>query len=93
MKLYNEVDCKGTVSATLSEDGQKFSAKMMATAVYDSESGAKAAAEVEISEADRETIEDAMTKALNNCMPHIHDKMMDAIFVSRKVAKDAGEMK
>lgn len=93
MKIRNEIECQCAVRATLSSDGEKFSAKMTATAVYDDATGATATATVEIPQEQAEVIYDAMIHALKACAPLVHAKVFDALSTSRKMAQTLGEIK
>lgn len=91
MKIKSEIECRTTARATLSEDG-RLSVKVTVSAIYDEETGASTSVDIEVPEEEIAIVGGALVKAIHACETRFHDKIMDAISTSRKVAQALGEI-
>lgn len=91
MKLKQEIDCRCSVRASLTEDGE-LSVRVIATTVYDETSGATTSAYFEVTGEMAAGIRVALEAAMRSCEPQIARKITDAIHVSREAAKREGEI-
>lgn len=91
MQIKNTVNCRCAARATLTEDGE-LSVRVIATAVYDENTGATTSAYFEVPKEVAAGIQVALEAAMKSCETPISRKIMDAIHVSREAAKREGEI-
>ncbi len=91
MKLKQEIACRYSVRASLTEDGE-LSVRVIATTVYDETSGATTSAYFDVPETVADGVKVALEAAMKSCEPQIARKITDAIHVSREAAKREGEI-
>ncbi len=91
MQIKNTVNCRCAARAMLTEDGA-LSVRVVATAVYDENTGATTSAYFDVPGDVADGIKVALAAAMKSCEPQIARKIMDAIHVSREAAKREGEI-
>jgi hypothetical protein len=92
MKLQTEVDCHAQIRATVRDDGT-WTIRATATAVYDEASGATARAELTVPAAEAGEVQRALTAALMAATAKAAPRVMDALSLTRNVARARGEIK
>ena len=92
MEIKSSINCRLAARAILSEIGG-LNVKIIATAIYDEESGATTSAYFDVPEAVVNDVRTALVAAIKSCQPRIGAKILDAIHVSREAAKRKGEIK
>jgi hypothetical protein len=91
MKLTTEVECHAQIRATMSDDGT-WTIRATATAVYDEATGGRTQTSLAVPVAEAGAVQRALSAALMAATQKAAPRVLDALSLTRNVARARGEI-